>query len=436
MRRVKQDAVRPMDQAVAFAAFLGEGWRAPMDDETRRTTPEHRLVHGEAWRDFCDRLKAVGERILADDFPASGADRAEGFRHLTRLSTCALQWFVEFHDGEFPAFHRYDDDAVKWGGPNADNHYLRAKIDPTQSYRLRFDPRGVRELIISTPEGDMQLEQYRVFEERHLTDLRTGADGQVEIVLSPAPAGSEDVNWITLHPGVDHVLVRVYVADWERDAVPTLSIERIGNEGGAPARLEPAVLAERLDQAAHWIEHTVLYWHRFLATRRDAGPANVLAPPRAVPGGAADILYGGGWWNLDDDHALLIECEVPRARYWSFQLYSMPWFESLDIANRISSLNREQMQIDDDGSFRVVVAAADPGIPNWLDTEGRTEGLVSYRWVWSEPASTPTPAPTARCVALADLRRHLPPTTPTCTPEARRAQITRRRRALAHRFRR
>jgi hypothetical protein len=403
-----------------------------MNSATRRAPAADRLVSGDAWRDFCDRLKAVGERILADDFPASGVDRAEGFRHLTRLSVYALQWFVELHDSEFPAFHRYDDDAVKWGGPNADNHYLRAKIDPTRSYRLHFDPRGVRELIISTPEGDMQLDQYRVFEERHLTDLVAGPDGYVEVVLSPASAGSDAVNWIPLHPEAHHVLVRLYVADWEHDAAPAVSIERIGHEGQAPERLEAAVLAERLDQAAHWIERTVLYWRDFLATRRDAGPANVLAPPRAVPGGAADILYGGGWWRLDDGQALLIECEAPRARYWSFQLYSTPWFESLDIANRISSLNGEQMQIDDDGRFRLVVAATDPGVPNWLDTEGRPEGLVSYRWVWAET----TPAPTSRCVALADLRRYLPATTPTCAPEARREQVMRRRRALARRFRR
>ena len=193
-----------------------------MSDEARPASLGDRLAHGDAWRDFCDRLKAVGERILAEDFPASGVDRAEGFRHLARLCVYALQWFVDFHDSEFPSFHRYDDDAVKWGGPNIDNHYLRAKIDPTQRYRLRFDASGIRELIISTPEGDMQLEQYRIFEERHLTDLAVGADGMVEVVLSPEPAPESSVNWIPLHPDADHVLVRVYVADWERDAAPSI----------------------------------------------------------------------------------------------------------------------------------------------------------------------------------------------------------------------
>ena len=56
-------------------------------------------------------------------------DRADGYRHLSRLAVMALQSYLEFGDADFPAFHRYDDDAVQWGGPNVDNQYLRARID-------------------------------------------------------------------------------------------------------------------------------------------------------------------------------------------------------------------------------------------------------------------------------------------------------------------
>ena len=39
-----------------------------------------------------------------------------------------LQWAVEFADPDFPAFYRHDDDITKWGGPNVDNTYLRARV--------------------------------------------------------------------------------------------------------------------------------------------------------------------------------------------------------------------------------------------------------------------------------------------------------------------
>jgi hypothetical protein len=36
--------------------------------------------------------------------------------------------------------------------------------------------------------------------------------------------------------------------------------------------------------------------------------------------------------------------------------------------------------LEPDGSFRVVIAHRDPGMPNWLDTEGRPFGLVFWRY--------------------------------------------------------
>jgi hypothetical protein len=383
----------------------------------------------DAWVSFSRRVEAVGEEILAGDFAPEAEVRGEGYRHLARLVSYALQWYVDFHDPDFPAFHRYDDDVVKWGGPNADNHYYRAKVDPAGAYRIRFDARGVRELLISTPEGEMQLDQYRVFAERSLRDFTAGEDGSVEILLG----GTErDTNWMPLHPQTDHVLLRLYVVDWANDAIPALFIERLGNQGRAPGRPSPATVAAALDRAATWIERTVAYWRTFLAQRRNDGVDNALRPPRSVPGGAADILYGGGWWNLADDECLLIESEPPRARYWSFQLYSAPWFESLDIANRLVSLNDEQMLVDSDGRFRLVVGARDPGVANWLDTEGRGAGMISYRYVWSENA----PVPRTVKIPIAELRSHLSPRTEQFDAGQRRAQIAARRAAVARRFRR
>ena len=56
------------------------------------------LSSGEAWRNYCDRLKAAGESIIADGFPNEPRDRAEGFRWLTRLVVHATQMEVEAGD--------------------------------------------------------------------------------------------------------------------------------------------------------------------------------------------------------------------------------------------------------------------------------------------------------------------------------------------------
>jgi hypothetical protein len=380
------------------------------------------------WRRLCDRIAATGDRFGGFGFPTEPRDQAEAVRHLTRLTSFAVQWFLEFGDPEFPAFLRFDDDVTRWGGPNVDNHYLRAKIDSRFTYYLRANVTGVRALIISTPEGDLQMGKRRVFAERSLDELHVAPDGSLTVVLSP---DRHDGNWIPLDPAVDHVLIRQYVSDWERDRVATFCIDKVGNEGRAPGPLTPERVACALTDAMAWIEASLAFWPRYLAERAAQTPANVLGAPHTVPGGATDILYGAGFWKLGADTALVIELAPPVARYWSFQLYSLPWFESLDAANHITSLNGHSVHIDEDGRARLVVAHGDPGVPNWLDTEGRPEGMISYRYVWSET----TPTPMVTLVRLRDVRPLLPASHPMVGDDARRAQIQRRRDAITRRYR-
>jgi hypothetical protein len=283
-------------------------------------------------------------------------------------------------------------------------------------------------MLLSTQEGDMQLGKFRVFDERALSNLDVGPDGNLELFVGgPERAG----NWMPLHAETDHVLVRQYVSDWDHDAVARLHIERIGNEGCAPAPPSAAHLIEAYDRAAKWIERSVVFWNDYTRRARVGGTDNVLSPPRSPKGGAHNILYGGGWWDLAPHEALLVTCDAPAANYWSFQGYNAGWFESLDFANRTTSLNGHQIRVDDDGRFRLVIAHGDPGIENWLDTAGHRAGMVTYRWV----LTTNEPAPASEVVPLAEVAARVAETTPAFTAAERRAQVHRRQIAVAHRFR-
>ena len=128
-----------------------------------------RLMSGEAWRDFCDRLKAAGDRILEDDFPEDERTRAEGYRGLLRLLSYSSQIEIEAGDPLFPDFVRYEEPHNQWGGPNPDNTYLRCAIHPDYAYRVWGNLSGMRQIIISLQEGDMQLKQYGVYSEQGFT---------------------------------------------------------------------------------------------------------------------------------------------------------------------------------------------------------------------------------------------------------------------------
>lgn len=387
-----------------------------------------RLTSGQAWRDWCRRLEATGQRILADDFPADPRGRAEGFRALTRLLVYATQLEMEAGDPLHPVFYRYEDPRTPWGGPNPDNVYLRASIDPTHSYRVRANVTGVREALFSLHEGDMQRGEYGVYSERSLASLELGPEGALELEIAPDPRPG---NWLPSHARARLLMIRVYLSDWERDASPPFQIERVGAEGVPPPPPDPAAVARALDRSADWVETTVTFWNDYLRKARARATPNVAAPPRATPGGADHILYGSCFFELAEDEVLLLRCDEPDADYWSFSLHTPSWFESGDFANRQTSLSGHQAAIDSDGRLRLVVAPDDPESVNWIDSEGRREGLLAYRFVGAR--SRPTPE--ARVVRRSELAGALPADHPRLDAAARRKSLARRRAALWGRYR-
>jgi hypothetical protein len=380
-----------------------------------------------AWRDFCNRMAEIGSTVLADGMVSDDRDRAEGIRHLTRQLTFALQESVEFGDGDFPAFHRFDDDVTKWGGPNADNNYLRCAIDPTGTYRITADVKGCREAIFTLSAGDMQMGHFVVGTERSLRDFEI-ADGKLEVLVSPDP---QPGNWMLSDPEVRQLSIRLYVVDWGADSIPDFYIERVDGMLQRPAPLEIEGVAAALEDAAQWIESSLEFWLRYMEGTRQAAADNTLMAPQSVPGGAADIAYGGGCWNLADDEAWLIEFDPPDAFHWSIQTHTWPWFESGDLAHAQTSLNDQQTHIDSDGKVRVVVSHRDPGLPNWIDTEGRQLGMCVYRWIWA--SSLPTPV--GEVMDLSEVRGRVPIDHPAISPNERTMALAARRRSVHRRFR-
>ena len=56
------------------------------------------VLDGEAWREFCARVAAAGDRILGDEFPSDPRDRAEGVRHVANQVACWLTFAIGFTD--------------------------------------------------------------------------------------------------------------------------------------------------------------------------------------------------------------------------------------------------------------------------------------------------------------------------------------------------
>ncbi|MCH2170915.1 hypothetical protein MK489_09030 [Myxococcota bacterium] len=406
-----------------FGTELGSKSTDRVLDSPDRATDQ--LMTGEAWEAFCDRLREAGRHVIAETAPGTPLDRAEGFRHLANLTQAGIRHAFS-QDPLFPRFLRNPDSTSKAGAENADNVYFFAKIRSDQTYRIRGVRNTASHFLLEVKEGYMQLGDVRNFATLESEEVRVDGEGRFEIVLSATP---HEGNWVELHPDATQVLIRQYLCDWETERLAEFEIINVDREGASPEPLTPLVVARLLDEAGQWVEATQRIWNEWSLGYRERRRDGILAPAELYVGGADDIRYGNDAYVLNShDDALLIEVEVPDARYWHFQLVDL-WMASNDFANRQTSLNYTQLHIDDDHRVRVVISSRDPGVPNWLDTGGHLEGLIQYRYVWTRNS----PQPTIRSLPVDEVSGVLPQGTPAVTPEQRRAAIARRQAHLRRR---
>jgi hypothetical protein len=398
---------------------LGDGDRdAEAPSVVRLTTPVEPGVDAAAWRSFCRRIDAVGEQLLAPGFPEDPADRAEGVAHLAEQVVCWVAWSVSHADPRSPAFQRQNDLVTKWGGPNVDNVYRHARIDPSLRYRISGRMHSCEEFILALRGGFMHMPTWGTLHEVTATELGIGEGEGFEILLG-GPDG------IAIPSGACMATFREYYWDWRADEPATVTIECLDGPAHVRPRRRPDAVAAALEEAISGVEQSVTYWNAYLRDIRAATPDNTFAPTMSLAKGLDAAKYAFCVFDLAPDEALVVETDFLAARYWSLQLADMTWFESLDLANRLMSLNQRQATKSADGRVRVVIAPEDPGTPNWLDTEGRRTGLLTYRWFWSDEE----PAPTTTVAKLADVR------TGEVDAAARQQEVARRRRHIAWRFR-
>ena len=117
-----------------------------------------------------------------------------------------------------------------------------------------------------------------------------------------------------------------------------------------------------------------------------------------VPG-AADIFYSMGRWDLQDDEALVMTGTLPAGPFANVMLWNVH-MQTLDYRNLPTALNKAQIEYEPDGSYRIIISHQDPGLPNWLCTDGHQRGSIFWRFLLPE---TDPPKPECTVVPLSDL---------------------------------
>jgi hypothetical protein len=379
----------------------------------------------DAWAEACERLAAIGDRLGDDDFPGAEADRSDGVAHVVEQALCWMGWSVFHADPRRPRFQRQNDLITQWGGPNADNVYRHARVEPGRRYRIRGRMHSCEQFILAVRAGFMHLPTWGTLVEVTASELGISEGDDFEILVG-------DGGDVALPPGSLSVSIREYYFDWREADPAVFTIECIDDDAAAaPGRRDGATTAAQLREGVDGVVHSLEYWNTYMREKSGEGTPNVFGPPFAQAKGLDAARYSFCFWDLGPDDALVVELEVPAAPYWSLQLYEIPWFELVDVSDHLVSLNQTQAVADDD-VVRVVLSHRDPGTPNWLDAAGRRTGLFTLRAFWPTGEVT---TPRARVVPVAEATTALPAGTPTVSPDERAATMTERRRHLAWRFR-
>lgn len=405
----------------------------PDQSPTPATADDDALLR-DSWHRFCDDLKAAGELVFRETGPRGAVDKAVGMRLLARNVALALQFQLENNDPEYPELMRYFEPTRKQGGDNCDALYVGAPIDGQHHYRisgLRGDAPYFAVTVMEdgdTPWGGAVVGQ--LFGDQ----LAVDTEGRFELYLGPEPpADAPRANWIRTTPQTWRVTIRQFFLDWEHEEPMTARIDRLdGDPLLPPPVFTPQQLARGLAGASHWLRWSTGYWADMIdlwKARRNQFLAYGELENRKIdftPGGVPVICF----WELPEDEALIVRVRPPRADYWACE-FGNYWWETVDYRYRQCSVNQHHKVLEDDGELIVVVSHDDPGLPNWLDPAGHSEGYITFRWIGADSS----PRPEVTQVKRKDLLAALPDSVQRITPELRRDELRRKRIGISRRFR-
>ena len=389
------------------------------------------------WDEFVDRLRTLPGRMLAklpeDQRNDPQVQQEVGRLALEALASQAMDTLAG--DPDHPVFMPQIGQVLNVGQPNADTVYRTARVRPDGVYRLRGVRGSLRMFNVSqgppSPgEPGFKPDKGAARPRHDFSGLHVDANDRFDVILSPTRPGGYTGDWWKLEPTTTRLLVRMVGADWAHERNPTLSIERIDIPAPRP-RPSGELLEQRLRALPGQVDFIALLFVDHVEKLRAEGYVNKLKvfDSTTMPGVLAGQSYYEGAYDIADDEALIVETPVPAKCGYHSLILTNDIYETTDWYNNLSSLNDTQAKPDKDGVLRIVISAKDPGTPNWLDTAGHPKGLIQGRW--ADCDSSPTP--TVRKVALADVRKSLPPETATVSPKQRDQLIRDRRATLQQR---
>ena len=362
---------------------------------------------------FDDLITALTEirdgYVLDEQRWTDPTEIAEAFRYVGQVLSASSELFWE-GDPDHPRFASIVSPARKLQGDNPDAIYHFARVRGDRTYRVRG---RIREQCYASftvhgqaADGGMAGP---LLGDRNDRDFTIADDGSYEIIFSATP---HDGDWVELHPDAHSIVVRTYyelTTSAQNDASIHVDLDIRADDQAPPPPLDDATIAARMAEGVAFLRQATLGQGvpsdepspvPFVSnTPNDvATPFSFRDSGLPVPG-AADIFYSMGRWDLRDDEALIMTGTLPAGPFANVMLWNVH-MQTLDYRNLPTALNKAQIEYEPDGSYRIIISHRDPGLPNWLCTDGHQRGSIFWRFLLPK---TDPPKPECTVVRLSEL---------------------------------
>jgi len=247
------------------------------------------------------------------------------------------------------------------------------------------------------------------------------ADGSYVITVDSDEAGGRP-NHVRSTAEAHEFYIRDVLLDWARDDPNHIHIQRLGG----PTTRRPQTLDEQAEATAKMMAHFADFTGR-LSHGMYKAPVNhfSLAWQADHTGAMRNQVYVAGRFLLEPGQAFVVDVSDGGADYFTVPLGNI-WGTTLDIYDRTGSLNKAQSRPNADGTYTYVISADDPGVHNWIDTDGLLEGILTLRMAeFPEGGPRPDLAARGRVIDLDRLDAEVPDIE-RATPEQRAVQIAER----------
>ena len=386
------------------------------------------------------KAMALVTYLWRDGMVIRGEEEEERFSNLLKEYAFHHAMKAATRDTEYPRISRFmvpahhwfgrDVPGSRWGGDSPDFIYRIISLGYGPQYQIlgrktcETAPAVVYSLMSDNTAAPVIINMLDSL------DMAFEADGSFVITADPsAPAGRR--NHLQTLPGTAQIWIRDAIGDWDTQTANALRVERI-----TPTTRAPLTEDECAELAARYIQDGNYYYYYLTQRSHLVSKPNDLYAPRssAALGGMASQFTSGGHIELDPDEALIITASGKGAQFRNAVLQDQ-YVVTVNYWDKVSSLNSSQMVADESGLYTYVISHDDPGISNWLDTNGKRYSTFCHRWqAFERGVSHEDPTLTFRKVKFTDLDKELPKGVRRIDAAGRKEQIARRRAGFDRRF--